>query len=436
MSDNPASGSHVVPFHGNCPSCHHFHTNTPLSIPKNPSTHTRLHCEYCDYPILGIGRASTQTTLASVETLATNEGTQQCNDRAREATLPVLRIDSAPMQEQERNEPLSAITEASSSLSRSQSALGSLSGEVQEGRSQVTGTSEILDQQNPHPVQAQNLNRTSRGNRLDAISGQHEKQPTWWITRLKNKARGITPSGLKHFLRAKHKTHEVDWTATPSNSGPARRIRSEQVVPNPNSQSVADTPQGMTSLTLAHSSHGSNSQVGSPDQQGRLEDDDWHLYTSKAEKIKAKRRERTVRKHDRVKIICQCTSDCKCQQRPSRSSNETGHRNNSLSNSEVPSHPLHRLLAEQPSESERDTSPGNLDLREGVLMGIGDHLAVDGRSSREDVITDHILRGNSRLSTATTVLASNASSASLTTGGLHERRSSSTHGTSAGRFDR
>lgn len=58
-----------LPYHGNCPKCHHSHTNRPLIVYKDKTKHTRLECDACQYPLLGIGRASTQTTLASVESL-------------------------------------------------------------------------------------------------------------------------------------------------------------------------------------------------------------------------------------------------------------------------------------------------------------------------------------------------------------------------------
>ena len=48
--------------------CHHLHTNAALRLSYDPEVHTRFTCENCHHPILGIGRMSTQTTLASIET--------------------------------------------------------------------------------------------------------------------------------------------------------------------------------------------------------------------------------------------------------------------------------------------------------------------------------------------------------------------------------
>lgn len=75
--DNPRSFE--IPYHGSCPKCHHLHTNRPLKVSRDYSTvHTRLECDACQHPILGIGRSSTQTTLASVESIP-----QQPLDRMR-----------------------------------------------------------------------------------------------------------------------------------------------------------------------------------------------------------------------------------------------------------------------------------------------------------------------------------------------------------------
>lgn len=56
-----------IPFHGSCSRCHHFHNNHLFTFSLNSTIHTRLFCERCNHPMFGLGRVSTQTTLASVE---------------------------------------------------------------------------------------------------------------------------------------------------------------------------------------------------------------------------------------------------------------------------------------------------------------------------------------------------------------------------------
>ena len=60
-----------MPFHGSCSRCHHFHINHSFTFSPDSTVHTRLPCERCNHPMFGLGRASTQSTLASVESGST-----------------------------------------------------------------------------------------------------------------------------------------------------------------------------------------------------------------------------------------------------------------------------------------------------------------------------------------------------------------------------
>jgi hypothetical protein len=57
------------PYHGSCPKCHHLHTNKQLRLSLDLLKHVRVRCDVCDHQMFGIGRTSTQTTLASVESV-------------------------------------------------------------------------------------------------------------------------------------------------------------------------------------------------------------------------------------------------------------------------------------------------------------------------------------------------------------------------------
>ena len=56
--------------HGTCARCKHFHKHMPFNIPIDQSRHKRLLCEKCGHPMFGLGRTSTQTTLASAESIS------------------------------------------------------------------------------------------------------------------------------------------------------------------------------------------------------------------------------------------------------------------------------------------------------------------------------------------------------------------------------
>lgn len=55
-----------IPVHGSCSRCHHFHIN--CLVPHDTTTHTRVRCEQCGHQMFGLGRTTTQYTLASVNT--------------------------------------------------------------------------------------------------------------------------------------------------------------------------------------------------------------------------------------------------------------------------------------------------------------------------------------------------------------------------------
>lgn len=64
---DPSEANVGIPFHGSCSRCHHFHINHLFTFPLDSTAHTRLYCERCNHPMFGLGRVSTQNTLASVE---------------------------------------------------------------------------------------------------------------------------------------------------------------------------------------------------------------------------------------------------------------------------------------------------------------------------------------------------------------------------------
>lgn len=120
-----------IPFHGSCSRCHHFHINHPFTFSVDSTVHTRLFCERCNHPMFGLGRVSTQNTLASVESISTFTP-RVCVDRLRQQQQqqqqqqlqqqPALQVETAPSTPVLG--PLTTITERRSSApSRSTSNL-------------------------------------------------------------------------------------------------------------------------------------------------------------------------------------------------------------------------------------------------------------------------------------------------------------------------
>ena len=83
-----------MPFHGSCSRCHHFHINHPFTFSLDSTVHTRLPCERCNHPMFGLGRVSTQSTLASVESGPTSP--RACVDRLGQQSQPASQAEAVP----------------------------------------------------------------------------------------------------------------------------------------------------------------------------------------------------------------------------------------------------------------------------------------------------------------------------------------------------
>ena len=90
---NSSEANVGIPFHGSCSRCHHFHNNHQFTFSLDSTVHTRLFCERCNHPMFGLGRASTQNTLASVESGSTFTP-RACVDRPGQK--PALQGEAQP----------------------------------------------------------------------------------------------------------------------------------------------------------------------------------------------------------------------------------------------------------------------------------------------------------------------------------------------------
>lgn len=90
---NSSEANVGIPFHGSCSRCHHFHINHQFEFSLDSTVHTRLFCERCNHPIFGLGRVSTQNTLASVESGSTFTP-RACVDRPGQQ--PASQVEAVP----------------------------------------------------------------------------------------------------------------------------------------------------------------------------------------------------------------------------------------------------------------------------------------------------------------------------------------------------
>ncbi len=104
-----------------CRNCRHYNKRLPLKFPRDQSKHTRPQCERCGFILLGLGRSSTQTTLASGDSIPLTDprvhrraSVRVCGDQS---TLPLLDASSRP----EHVESLPPLNEHQDIMGRSRS---------------------------------------------------------------------------------------------------------------------------------------------------------------------------------------------------------------------------------------------------------------------------------------------------------------------------
>lgn len=119
-----------VPYHGSCPRCHHLHTNKLLRLSLNRFKHVRCRCDECDHQMFGIGRTSTQTTLASEESIPSSQRSHRNSSALRSSCRPIcvaapaVEVQTTPPSNPENlapPAPLSIIDETHTSQGRSRS---------------------------------------------------------------------------------------------------------------------------------------------------------------------------------------------------------------------------------------------------------------------------------------------------------------------------
>ena len=66
-------------WHGSCGRCHHFHIAQSIELPLLDE-HVRFFCQRCQHPLFGIGRNSTQISLASVLTSSMSDAHREPPD--------------------------------------------------------------------------------------------------------------------------------------------------------------------------------------------------------------------------------------------------------------------------------------------------------------------------------------------------------------------
>lgn len=386
---NPSQANVGIPFHGSCSKCHHFHINHLFTFSLDSMVHTRLFCEKCNHPMFGLGRVSTQDTLASVES-GSSFTPRACIDR--QGPQPVSQAEAVPGTPGLR--PLTTISERRSpATSRSTShrytlvptMAASLAGEESvESRVFPKDTAQgSPEEQALHPQTATIRRLRTIGHRFKQRF--YAKPRAWKLSR-------IGP----HIIKAIESPHDGPEIATTTFAGP--------ILSDAHSIGITGDTSASASTTDMSSGQGlsTNAEELVNGPGGEIED--------RHAPLRARRRELTLAREREAASIekCECSPECPCI---------SGSHVVQVDRAETPEniHVPYYLFPHHHSSTESSNSPPSQNGAQGLdLVHIGGHFDSPRRSSSADESSSAAESGprRVRLSQGST-LWSNGSSVSL-----------------------
>ncbi|KAL8858109.1 MAG: hypothetical protein Q9178_005286 [Gyalolechia marmorata] len=375
-------------------SCHHLHTNRALHLSLDPQKHIRFNCDYCEHPILGIGRTSTQTTLASIETNAAAHRSWRSEpdvalDQDHQSIhvslqSPPLRVDTSGT-----SGPLSTIAEGVSPAQQSSAMLSpAVSGDMRSERSISHESAQI---QQLSGYQEHRIWEPRSSDTVGPIPTDDRSKPPggFWIRQSQPRLRERIRRHLRKprsFNISKLGLH-VDVSPTPS--APARPLMTNaypagacdvtddllpasaaSTAPRANVSSGVSTPVRRDPVSIRSAELPQQSASGHPDPLiGRT-----LTLAEKQGRIRALRREATLKRQAELISRCECQSECRCRNGGDQSNVASLSPEPSERSIQVPGHYLHRLLT-APSRSSISGGSSSNSVQEGsYLVGVGGHL--------------------------------------------------------------
>lgn len=405
----------------------------PLRLPWDPERHLRFRCEHCGHPLFGIGRTSTQTTLASVETVPIEELTQRTVDadeqRDNQAFTSQARspstLQTAPYTNQGH---LSTISEGNSPNRRSPSTSYADAHNPSDGGPPFR----FIDCSPSSPSNAENR-PASRDNRTSRLSTKIKV----FKGRLLGKSRGFRIPRLG--------VHLGITPASQTSQRPSERMSQPNADSHRSEPATAVGGLGLASYLEVRAQSGlgspsilpgtqtaSSSQPHeSADEQGPASYPDPiangpQRVKAKKEHVRAKRKEATLKRRRTQMSTCECLDYCQCRVASGSNMANDGSRSSDFE-LEIPGHHLDDLIA--PGNSSNESSgdrPSSAGRRVSFLIGIGSHLNPSRRGSGTDGTGSSVAGSSQRrfdtISQGTTVVGeSNSSSISLTRPTLSNR---------------
>lgn len=385
-----SSGAKVgMPFHGSCSKCHHFHTNYQFTFSLDSTVHTRLFCERCKHPMFGLGRVSTQDTLASVESGSTFTP-RACVDRP--GPQLVSQADAVPGTLGLR--PLTTIPERRSpATSRSTSHIytpvptlaASLAGEEpMESRILPRDAAQESPEEGPLHLQTDTIRR------LRAI-GRRFKQRLY----AKPRAWKLSRIGL-HIKKATESPHDAPDLSTTPFTGPTLS----------DAHRIGMTGDRSASASTTEISSGQGVSTNAEEQVNGTGNDTEDRHAS----LRARRRELTLAREKEAASIenCECSPQCPCISGSHVVQVDIAE---TPENIHVPAYlfPNHHSSTESSNSQQSQSGAQGLDL-----LHIGDHFDSPRRSSSADESSSAAESGPRRVRLSQdSTLWSNGSSISL-----------------------
>ena len=353
-SDNGVQDYMELPYHGNCQNCHHFHIGSIIRYFPNQRKSTKFSCENCGKAMFALGGNSTQTSLASILTISIEE-----DSPARDSTPPdefrpctndvheITRADrtplaSAPEDETSEQEPLPVVP-SQTQIDNSSSLTGR-----DEGSMLPNGTiTSISDTSNSSPIRPSQSSRPTAALPPEQTVG---RQTTPQRFSPKAKAQKFL-----HFVRKrmpKRPQHpQNNSTQVALRVTPEMKDSSTMTEPPPKRLSRSGSSRILLPSSMPSSTHQvvSMDHIAHPDEELDGLENDAHI---KKERLRAKRREATLRRSTLNARKCFCNDHCHCYRGAGRAAPQS---HGSLNTSNVPDHHLgENLIADV--QSAQDTS--------------------------------------------------------------------------------
>ena len=318
-TDRPSS--RIILCHIICRKCHHHHTAKHIEIPPD-DTHLRVDCDQCFFTLIGIGRSSIKSYMASVETSSSWEegpapsSTACTNGTGANASLggpsrsgegtPAIMMHGGPG---ENNAQIQSSTPRDNSSSNSRADVTRREG----------ASSQTLPQDTP-------IRTTQRGasflgksitrhkTKLKKIL-EHIKRPQWRPMRYWN-SRGNTSSTLTGLPNIQppgpgDTAHgsQLEMEQEPSGLPPGPVTLTSQI------SHAGDEPTQTVPVSSDGDENRTSGVTSSPDhvaQPDETPEGVWNPAAEKKERLRIRRRELTLKKKKMEARTCRCGADCHC----------------------------------------------------------------------------------------------------------------------------